>query len=49
MAKESFAVVLEQFQKSAGLIFEELGKHIVGQRSVIEQMLSVVTQAMGCR
>ena len=48
MAKESFAVVLEQFQKSAGLIFEELGKHIVGQRDVIEQMLVAVLTRGHC-
>jgi MoxR-like ATPase len=48
MAKESFAKVLEQFQKSCHLILEELGRHIVGQRSVVEQMLVAVLTRGHC-
>ncbi len=48
MAKESFAKVLEQFQKSCHLILEELGRHIVGQRDVVEQMLVAVLTRGHC-
>jgi MoxR-like ATPase len=42
MAKESFTTLLEQFQRSKDLILEELARHIVGQQTVIEQMLAAI-------
>ncbi|MBK9127367.1 MAG: MoxR family ATPase [Phycisphaerales bacterium] len=48
MAKESFATLLEQFHRSMGLVFAELGRHIVGQRSVLEQMLAAVLTRGHC-
>ena len=48
MAKESFATLLEQFQRSKQLILDELGHCIVGQRAVIEQMLAAVLTRGHC-
>ncbi len=48
MAKESFTTLLEQFQRSRALILEELGRHIVGQRAVIEQMLAAILTRGHC-
>ncbi len=48
MARESFTHVLEQFGKSAKLIVAELGKRIVGQRDVIEQMLVAILTRGHC-
>ena len=42
MAKESFAGLLEQFQNSKEMIVRELGRAIVGQRHVIDQMLAAI-------
>src|SRR5262245_12173544 len=48
MAKESFASLLEQFAKSRRLILEELGRRVVGQRDVVEQMLAAVMTRGHC-
>jgi len=48
MAKESFATLLEQFQRSKRLVYEELGRTIVGQKSVIEQMFAAVLTRGHC-
>ncbi|MFN0136169.1 MAG: AAA family ATPase [Phycisphaerae bacterium] len=42
MAKESFDRLLEQFAKSKSLICAELGRRVVGQDDVIEQMLAAI-------
>ena len=48
MAKESFATLLEQFHRSKQLILSELARQIVGQKSVIEQMLAAVLTRGHC-
>jgi MoxR-like ATPase len=48
MARESFATLLEQFHRSMGLVFEELGRHIVGQRGVLVQMLAAMLTRGHC-
>jgi MoxR-like ATPase len=48
MAKESFASLLEQFARSRRLILEELGRRVVGQREVVEQMLAAVLTRGHC-
>ncbi len=48
MAKESFATLLQQFHRSKQLILDELGNHIVGQRTVIEQMLAAILTRGHC-
>ncbi|MBI5864563.1 MAG: MoxR family ATPase [Planctomycetes bacterium] len=48
MAKESYATLLEQFAKSRQLILEELGRRVVGQRDVVEQMLAAVLTRGHC-
>ncbi len=42
MARESFGTLLDQFARSVGLVFDELGRHIVGQRPVLAQMLAAI-------
>ena len=42
MAKETFATLLDRFAASKSTITQELGQAIVGQKSVIEQMLAAV-------
>jgi MoxR-like ATPase len=48
MAKEAFATLLEQFQRSKRLVYEELSRIIVGQRSVIEQMFAAILTRGHC-
>jgi len=48
MAKESFESVLAHFYRSKQLISEELAKHVVGQRLVIDQMLAAVLTRGHC-
>src|SRR5512140_3803389 len=48
MAKESFATLLAQFHRSKQLILNELGRHIVGQKHVIEQMLAAILTRGHC-
>src|SRR5512143_408322 len=48
MAKESFATLLAQFDRSKDLILKELSRHIVGQRQVLEQMLAAVLTRGHC-
>jgi len=42
MAKERIAELLEKFRQSRDLMVEELGKVIIGQKEVIQQMLAAV-------
>ncbi len=48
MAKESYAVLLDQFKRCKNLIVTELGKAIIGQRDVIDQMLAAVLARGHC-
>ena len=48
MAKESFGTLLDQFHRSKELIFQELGRQIVGQKPVLEQMLAAVLTRGHC-
>jgi len=48
MAKESYAVLLEHFKRSKNLIVTELGKVIIGQRDVIDQMLAAILSRGHC-
>ncbi len=48
MAKESYAVLLEQFKRCRDLIVAELAKAIIGQRDVIDQMLAAVLARGHC-
>jgi len=48
MAKESFTTLLEQFRRSKDLIIEEMGRRIVGQDEVIEQMLAAILTRGHC-
>jgi MoxR-like ATPase len=48
MARESFTTLLEQFARSKQLIIDELGRQVVGQRQVIEQMLAAVLTRGHC-
>src|ERR1051326_7143934 len=48
MAKESFANLLEQFQKSKQHIMDELAMHVIGQTAVIEQILAAVLTRGHC-
>ena len=48
MAKADYAVLLEHFKKSYGLITGELGKVIVGQRAVIDQILAAILARGHC-
>ncbi len=48
MANESFATLLEQFHRSVQLIYAEVGQVIVGQRTVLEQMLAAILTRGHC-
>ena len=48
MAKESFETLLKEFHRSKQLILDELGRHIVGQKHVIEQMLAAILTRGHC-
>ncbi len=48
MARESYAVLLEQFKRCKELIVAELGRVIIGQRDVIDQMLAAVLARGHC-
>ncbi len=48
MARESYAVLLDHYQKSYNLILSELGKVIVGQRQVLDQMLAAIFSRGHC-
>ena len=48
MAKESYAVLLDQFRRCKNLIVTEVGKAIIGQRDVIDQMLAAVMSRGHC-
>jgi len=48
MAKESFATLLEQFHRSKQLIIDEMGRRVVGQSQVIEQMLAAIMTRGHC-
>ena len=48
MAREFYAVLLEQFKRCKDLIVAELGKVIVGQRDVMDQMLAAVLARGHC-
>ncbi|MBU0639966.1 MAG: MoxR family ATPase [Planctomycetes bacterium] len=48
MAKESFENLLAQFHRSKRLILDELARHIVGQKRVVEQMLAAVLTRGHC-
>ena len=48
MAKESYAVLLEHFHKSYQRIIDEIGKVIIGQRSVFDQILAAVLARGHC-
>jgi MoxR-like ATPase len=48
MAKESYAVLLEHFQRSYRLIVDEIGKVIIGQRDVLDQILVAILSRGHC-
>jgi MoxR-like ATPase len=48
MAKESFETLLKEFHRSKQLMLEEIGRHIVGQAAVIEQMLAAILTRGHC-
>ncbi|HOO16653.1 MAG: MoxR family ATPase [Phycisphaerae bacterium] len=48
MAKESFEILLKEFHRSKQLILEEISRHIVGQRDVVEQMLAAILTRGHC-
>ncbi len=48
MAKENLAHVVNEFQRSAALVVEELGRHIVGQQEVLRQMLAAIFTRSHC-
>jgi MoxR-like ATPase len=48
MAKENYATLLDQFKRCKNLIVTELGKAIIGQRDVIDQMLAAVLSRGHC-
>ena len=48
MAKESFDTLLKEFHRSKTLMVEELGRRVVGQRGVIDQMLAAVLTRGHC-
>jgi len=45
MATASYAVLLQHFQKSYRQIVHELGKVIIGQRGVLDQILAAILAA----
>ena len=42
MAKESFDKLIEQFAQSRRIMMRELGKVIIGQREVLDQMFAAI-------
>jgi MoxR-like ATPase len=48
MAKTTFEDVIEQFVRSYQLMLREIGKVIVGQRSVLDQMLAAILSRGHC-
>jgi MoxR-like ATPase len=48
MAKESFETLLKEFHRSKQLILEEISRHIVGQKDVVEQMLAAILTRGHC-
>ncbi|GMU21035.1 MAG: ATPase AAA [Phycisphaerae bacterium] len=48
MAKESYAVLLKHFQASYRLIVAEIGKVIIGQREVLDQILAAILARGHC-
>ena len=48
MATESYAVLLDQFKRAKNRIVSELGRAIVGQRDVIDQMLAAMFSRGHC-
>ncbi len=48
MARESFATYIDQFAKSKDLIARELGRTIIGQREVVDQMLAAIFSRGHC-
>ncbi len=48
MAKASYALLLQSFQRSYRQILQELGKVIVGQRSVLDQILAAILARGHC-
>jgi MoxR-like ATPase len=48
MAKESFETLLKEFHRSKQLIIEEVSRHIVGQKDVVEQMLAAILTRGHC-
>ncbi|MBP7934106.1 MAG: MoxR family ATPase [Phycisphaerae bacterium] len=48
MAKETYAVLMQSFQKSYTLIKDEIGKVIIGQRRVYDQILAAILARGHC-
>ncbi len=48
MAKETFEAVIEQFAKSRQVLARELGKAIIGQREVLDQMFAAIIARGHC-
>jgi len=48
MAKKTYATLLEHFQKSCQLIRDEVGKIIVGQHGVLDQILAAILSRGHC-
>jgi len=42
MAKETFETLVEQFQKLHGMMLAEMGKAIIGQRDVLDQIFAAI-------
>jgi MoxR-like ATPase len=48
MAKQAFGELLEQFHKSKVLMADELGRRVIGQHDVIEQLLAAILTRGHC-
>ena len=48
MAKETWQNLLEQFRRSTKVITDEIGKCIIGQRDVVDQMLAAIFSRGHC-
>ncbi|MHC4441951.1 MAG: AAA family ATPase [Planctomycetota bacterium] len=48
MAKKTYAALLESFQKSCRLINDEVGKVIIGQQEVLDQILAAILSRGHC-
>jgi MoxR-like ATPase len=48
MAKEAYAVLLEHFHQSYKLVTSEIGKAIIGQRAVLDQILATILARGHC-